>query len=216
MNNLKKLWLVTLLLLTALCTSAYEAEVDGIFYNFSGSSAIVTNNGPNSYRGNLDIPETVNYQGQVYTVTKLDERAIYNSTALLSINLPESITEIGDYAFEGCSGILSISIPGNVVSLGTGVFKGCEYLKTVTFNDGKELLQINEREWIFHVFNDCPVTTLYLGRNIRYYGSHSFVTSPRQIHYGLLWSVILLMHTGKRSLGKVSKQYSPYRYKLNR
>lgn len=185
---LKRTLLTTILMFTALSTKAFDAEIEGIYYNFSDISATVTNNGPNSYRGNLNIPEKVNYKGQTYTVTKIDEKAIYNSTALLSISLPESITEIGDNAFEGCTGLLSISIPGSVISLGTGVFKGCEYLETVSFNDGKELLQINEREWIFHVFNDCPVTTLYLGRNIRYNGSHSFVTSPRQMHYGLLWS----------------------------
>ena len=46
-------------------------------------------------------------------------------SALVSITLPNSVTNIGSVAFRGCVGLESIIIPNNVISIGDDAFKSC-------------------------------------------------------------------------------------------
>ena len=202
---MKKLLLFMLLILLGSTTSnAYDVKIDGIYYNLSGSEAIVTNNGANSYRGDITIPEHITSNGLIYTVTKLHELAFENESALLSINLPETLKEIGNCAFGGCSNLLSITIPGNVTSMGNGIFRGCSSLNRVTFSDGEEDLHIDQAEWSEHMFKDCSVSEIYIGRNIQdYTGYREFVTNPRNVHYGLFWSKALESLTISENVTKI-------------
>lgn len=61
--------------------SAYDFEVDGIYYNITSSknrTVAVTYRGgsfsadSDKYSGNINIPETVSYRGKTYSVTSID------------------------------------------------------------------------------------------------------------------------------------------------
>ena len=96
---------------------AYDAEIDGICYNFSGDEAKVTyasQNNPSEktssekeneqfYRGIIVIPEAVEYGGNVYSVTTIEAFAFYGCSGLTEITIPNSVTSIGAFAFYGCS-----------------------------------------------------------------------------------------------------------------
>ena len=56
-----------------------------------------------------------------------------NDTALVSVILPETITELGDYAFSGCSSISGATIATN---LGTKVFENCTQMTSATLGLG--------------------------------------------------------------------------------
>ena len=46
---------------------AYDAEIDGVYYNFSGDEAIVTfrvKNAHDNYSGDVIIPEFVTFEGK--------------------------------------------------------------------------------------------------------------------------------------------------------
>ncbi len=135
---MKKLLLPFCLLLTTLSSMAYDAKINGIYYNFSGNSATVTyeTNSYNSYSGNVTIPEKVSYNGNTYSVTTIGKSAFRNSTGLTSVTMSNNITNIEDYAFRGCSGLKSITIPGSVRNLGEESFRGCSGLTSVTISDG--------------------------------------------------------------------------------
>ena len=106
--------LLLALLLPALAT-AYDFEVDGIYYNINGNEAAVTHHRHPGfiyigYSGSVVIPATVTYNGTTYPVTSIDTIAFYGSTKLTSIEIPNSVTAIGQQAFGYCPGLASIVV----------------------------------------------------------------------------------------------------------
>ena len=101
-----------ILFMVPLASMAYDFEVDGIYYKFTGSSSVaVTSKGgvvPWSkyytapYSGHITIPSTVNYKNKSYAVTSIGEEAFWFCPSLTSITIPESVTSIGEGAFDGC------------------------------------------------------------------------------------------------------------------
>ena len=98
--------LVTLLGGTTL--HAYDALIDGIYYNFSGNEATVTYQKYdgyalyNDYSGSVVIPASVTYSGKTYSVTSIGKGAFSDCTGLTSVTIPNSVTTIGKNAFHGC------------------------------------------------------------------------------------------------------------------
>lgn len=84
--------------------------------------------------GALFIPETVDFNGQRYTVTAIGERAFSGCTKIQMVIIPSSVREIGPYAFYGCTGIKErVTIGENVRSIGASAFYGCSFLPEVSF-----------------------------------------------------------------------------------
>lgn len=54
------------------------------------------------YSGDVVIPATITYNGEIYTVTGISGIAFNKCSKLTSIVIPESVTSIGDGAFSGC------------------------------------------------------------------------------------------------------------------
>ena len=113
--------------------SAFDAYIDGIFYYFSGSNAVVTymDTNNNSYSGSVVIPASVTYSSKTYSVTSIGDDAFYNCSGLTSITIPECVTSIGSYAFSGCSSLTSITIPNSVTSISRYAFSGCSGLTSI-------------------------------------------------------------------------------------
>ena len=133
-----------ILLMMPLASMAYDFEVDGIYYKFTGSSSVaVTYKGDDpwssdntaSYSGQITIPSTVNYNNKSYSVTSIGNSAFFYCSGLTSITIPEGVTSIGDGAFE-YSGLTSITIPESVTSIGNDAFGWCSSLTSVTIPDG--------------------------------------------------------------------------------
>ena len=119
---MRKILLSTLLsLLMPMLASAYDAEVNGIYYNLSGDEATVTykNTSYNSYSGQVVIPSSVTSNGKKYSVTTIGSRAFYN-----------------------CSGLTSFSIPAAVTSISWQAFGNCPNLTSIRFEDSEEPLQL--------------------------------------------------------------------------
>ena len=91
---------------------AYDFEVDGIYYDKSGSEATVTyaNTNYNSYSGIVTLPAAVTYGGVTYNVTRIGYNAFYNCSGLTSITISSSVTSISAPVFSGCSGLTSIIV----------------------------------------------------------------------------------------------------------
>lgn len=106
---MKKFFTLILLALLPLLANAYDAEIDGIFYDFSENTATVTYGDQlyNHYTGIVVIPESVTYDEKTYIVTSIGRKAFYACTNLTLITIPNSVISIGSNAFEYCTGLTS-------------------------------------------------------------------------------------------------------------
>ena len=113
--------------------SAYDVEVDGIYYNIvTKVKAAEVTKGDNEYSGDVTIPETITVDNVVCNVTRIEGSAFSDCTGLTSITIPNSVTSIGDEAFSGCTGLTSITIPNSVTSIVEWAFSGCTGLTSIT------------------------------------------------------------------------------------
>ncbi len=122
---------------------AYDACIDGIYYNFSGDAAEVTykryqSSSPfyiSDYSGDIVIPESVTYSGKSYSVKSVGDGAFYKCSGLISCTIPDCVTSIRKDAFSGCSSLSSITIGNGVTNIGESAFAACSSLTFVNLPD---------------------------------------------------------------------------------
>ena len=152
---------------------------DGAFEGCTGLTSInipntVTSIGSSAFNGctgltSINIPNTV---------TSIRSSAFNGCTGLEEINFSEDsqLTSIGEGAFEGCTGLTSFTIPGNVIEIENYAFKECTEITELIFKDGNKILSLGynlKDEINFEgqgLFYDCPLKTVYLGRDLNYQG----------------------------------------------
>ena len=123
---MKKIFLFLFSLFITTMVFAYDAEIDGIYYNFDdeNKTAIVIG-GSNEYSGNIIIPEKVSYNGVEYNVTKIGYSAFYGCTGLISVIIGNGVTSIGASAFAECTKLVSVTIPSSITYIGDYAFLSC-------------------------------------------------------------------------------------------
>lgn len=166
---MKKHFFLFMVMLLPLTAMAYDAKVDGVYYNLSGTTAEVTYKKflKKSYSGDVTIPSSITYKGKTYNVTSIGDHAFSHCSELTSITIPNNVTKIEDSAFDDCSGLTtitipnsvttivesafafcrgltSVTIPNSVTSIGTRVFFGCSSLKSIAVADGNTIYDSRE------------------------------------------------------------------------
>ena len=102
--------------------------------------------------GDLVIPSTIEYNGEVYTVNEVASKAFYKFTNVRSIKLPETIKEIGPSAFGFCTYLKEIFIPDGVANIGSQAFYCCKSLTSLTLPSALERIE-------YGTFMDCILIT---------------------------------------------------------
>ena len=128
-----------LLALLPIVASADAIEIDGINYILTSKlkTAEVTSKpgayegAAGRYTGDVDIPETVIYNGETYSVNSIGREAFMDCYYMTSVSIPNSVTSIGVGAFDSCKGLTSISIPSGVTKIEARVFDNCRGLASV-------------------------------------------------------------------------------------
>lgn len=183
---MKKLILLTLTLLLPMLTSAFDFQVDGIYYNITSTTdhTVEVASGSSRYLGDIVIPDHVTYNGVDFLVNGLQkgkcvgayggytslkfEGGAFTSSGITSIVIPSTITEIGDATFAHCSSLRSITFPNNLTKItGRGAFYGTSSLSEVTLPDA--LTEIG-----YEVFWGSGITSLTIGPNIKKGGYNAF------------------------------------------
>lgn len=151
---------------------AYDFAKDGISYNILSESYKTCEVNDCSATGKISIPNTIDYNGTVYTVTSIREWAFGYCSRLTSIEIPESVDSIGDNAFYGCSRITSIKIPDSVTSIEDGTFYRCSSLATIEIPNSVTSIGNS-------AFNDCShLTVIKIPSAVTYIGSSALKAAP--------------------------------------
>ena len=153
----------------SISTSAYDVEVDGIYYNLisEGNVAEVTK-GDNKYSGDITIPSSINVNEVEYPVTSIKKHAFSNCSSLTSVTIPNSVTSIGYGAFYGCSGLTSVTIPNSVTRIGNNAFSGCSGLTSITIPNS--VTSIGS-----HTFYGCSgLTSVTIPNSVTSIGDNAF------------------------------------------
>lgn len=89
-----------LVVLLSLNVHAYNAYIDGIYYNVVTKlkTAEVTY-GENKYSGDVNIPLSLEYNGVTCSVTSIGGSAFAYCRGLTAVDIPGSVTSIGERAF---------------------------------------------------------------------------------------------------------------------
>ena len=165
----------------ALGAGAYSFQTGGIYYNVTSQpnrTVEVTYMDASyyslgAYDGNITIPGTVTYNGYIYTVTRIGDRAFYNADGLTSLTIPSTVLSIGELAFcwqedHYCNRLTSITIPNSVQTIANEAFRKCYALRTVVIGDG--VTSIGES-----AFAKCiNLTNLTIGSSVTSIGADAF------------------------------------------
>ena len=189
---MKKNILLLFFLSLAVNSFAVEVEIGGLWYNLiskAKEATVITYKNNLKYGGNIVIPETVEFDGDTYSVTEIEEEAFGSCYNLISIKIPNSVTSIGDRAFQGCMGLATINIPNSVTSINISVFRGCAGLKSVggggglpgggVFRNCKSLTSITLPDSLSYIcegaFSGCSsLTSIDIPSSVRSIGGGAF------------------------------------------
>ena len=170
---MKKL-LLFLVALLPMMASAYDVELDGIYYDLTEDGAIVTNRSNyvyNSYSDAVVIPPSINYGGVTYPVTAIGDKAFNSCENLTSVDIPNTVTSIGNNAFKNCRSLTSINIPGSVKHIGQYAFQESG-LTSITFPEGLESIG----EFAFHRCSD--LTSVNISSSVTDIALYAFPFCP--------------------------------------
>ncbi len=145
------------------CTGLKEVNFDAIACTSAGSSSFYM-----AFDGCSNISK-VNFGDNV---TIIPASLCYGLTGLTQVTIGNSVTTIGDVAFYNCTGLTEVTIPNSVTEIGSDAFWGCTKLSALTLEDGTETLEMTTSS-SYTPFINCPIETLYLGRDISYSGNYS-------------------------------------------
>ena len=159
-----------------------------------------------NYRGEIIIPETVKYDDNVFTVTKIGDYAFFCTditsviipksaisigessfqacNKLKNVTIPESVVSIGQYAFTGCTSIVFIESPNSVKDIGEFAFKYCDNLLSITIPSSMDSL----KEGVFH--GCINLTSLIIKEGLKYIGDSAFEECTNLTHISIPNSVM--------------------------
>ena len=85
-----------------------DISADGINYSVISEDAATLTVTSADIKGEVTIPETLEYGGKTWTVVALGDKALANNPELLSISIPSTVTSIGNDILDGCTSIAAI------------------------------------------------------------------------------------------------------------
>lgn len=210
-QNYLKTLLVCLFAFTGMTAFAqfYSCEIDGICYRlyYNDKTATVEaklgtdgwgNSGVNIYSGAINIPATVEYEGETYTVTSIDYNAFYYSP-VEEVTIPSTILNMNPFTYcgdlrkievdeanpvydsrGGCNAVIrksdnvlitgcnSTQIPDGVTAIEIAAFEGCWGLREVIIPNSVTSIGLA-------AFDECTsLKTVVIGNSVQTIGTGAF------------------------------------------
>lgn len=96
----------------------------------------------------------------------------FENSNIVSIEIPESVTDIGMYAFRGCTNLATVNIPSGVTQIDASTFSGCASLEEIIIPKG--VTEIGGQ-----AFSGTALKTLVLPDTVTSIGMSAFATTER-------------------------------------
>ena len=139
---------VLTLALMLICQNAfaYDYIVNGIYYRKATQQLpgggcgetyliVVNNDYPNTYSGDVVVPETAIINGESLRVRYIGSEAFYGCVDLTSITLPSTIVNIGFHSFADCQRLEYIDLPVGMQQINSNAFCNCYELDHIFIHD---------------------------------------------------------------------------------
>ena len=100
-------------------------------------------------------------------------RAAFKNSGITVLNFADGIalTEIADEAF-AYTDIITLALPDGITDIGDGAFRATAALESVTFSTGELMIRSN-------AFYQSGLMALHIPQNVTYIGEYAFVAMPR-------------------------------------
>ena len=113
--------------------STGDFSIGGINYQIVSQSNLEVNCVGGNIEGELNLPESVNFNNRTYSVIGIGDEAFKGNETLIGINIPSSVKTIGKKAFLNCISLSQISGGVNLEYIQDDAFYNCTSLKEVQF-----------------------------------------------------------------------------------
>ena len=167
--RMKKYLFMFVLTLLSGVVNAEVVAINGIYYDLLSDEleAEVTSH-PSKYKGKVNIPQTVTYEGATYKVTSIGSDAFRDCFGLTAVTIPEGVEYIRSSSFCWCESLTSISIPNSVKIIAACAFGQCRSLISVSL--GSSLIAIGDG-----AFEYCSqLTSINIPNNVTSIGKSCF------------------------------------------
>lgn len=120
------------------------------------------------YEGNVVVPEEFTHFGQTYSVVGIGNAAFYDSEALVSVDIPETVDYFSSGAFAGCAELETVKMPSRLEYIGQYAFAGCKKLASIHIPEGIERIEM-------YTFTNCEsLTSVRIPNTVEIVGYCSF------------------------------------------
>ena len=180
--------------------------VDGFYYRLRDNmitDEVEVTSGSNQYEGDIVIPNSIEYGGKTYAVTRIGYNAFDNNDNLTSVTLHDDINSIGYQAFSNCDRLSAIDIPGSVKEIEDRAFMYCYNLTSVTLHDGLETIGKN----VFQ--GDYKVSSIVLPSTLKTIGDEAFLGCSRLTAVRIPDAVTAIGHSAFESCGALISAQLP-------
>lgn len=139
------------------------AQEGDYVYTLGGSPAVATITSYSGDGGDIVIPSSLGG----YPTFAIGDMAFDTCITLVSVVIPDNVSDIGDRAFSGCSNLSFVTIGSNVNNIGGGAFQLCN-LREVSIPDN--VISIDT-----FAFGSCyNLTTVTIGSGTNYIAYDAF------------------------------------------
>ena len=153
-------------------TSYYSFEKDGVYYAQTGPYTVAVcakDDNYNSYSATVNVPTSVVYDYNGYTVNEVAANAFRNCSNLFHCYLPSTVGKIGDFGFANCNNLCEFPTPENsmLTEIGNNAFSNV-YFESITLPES--LKKIGN-----YAFSGCSdLTRIDIPDKVTSVGSYAF------------------------------------------
>lgn len=109
----------------------------------------------------IDIPDTVEYEGKTFKVAYVGEEAFSDCNSLISVSMGNSVEFFGYQAFAYCPNLVNIQLSNSITFLNEEVFRYCTSLKSIVLPSALEVIDVECFEYCTSLENiDIPNTVI--------------------------------------------------------